>query len=357
MWHVSYHPSPEGEFDIPGISDDNVWVGLGFVRYNKPGKNNTVVLEFWANVHPDSDIADWKLIKKIEDRPGNGWGDDGDDCGGDKDQVITWSGPKNRFKTNANSGTVKAKMLSLREIDPSGGVTPQPDPDPGPGPVPVPNPQPEPIPPPTTGTVAVDWIIRYNLGVFEQNSCGSGIAVPGLNKFYEVADNGSSSNLHRDRYRVCMVANSSASKLIGRIPKRIVANLSKTGAPPTGDITCVLRKGSDDSVAVTFTWTGGPNLDAPTVLTTTKTAYTFENLTSTYVWGQGDRVCIEYSGNTTDTTNDINVFRNTDNPFDGTATCAVKFEAGGPPPTGYTAADTSRDYAWEMWDGENVPTP
>jgi hypothetical protein len=151
-----------------------------------------------------------------------------------------------------------------------------------------------------------------------------------------------------------MVANGSASAFIGKTAKRVVVKLSKTGSPPAGAITVVLRKGSDDTVAVTFTYTGGPSLDA-SALTTTKTAYTFENLTSTYVWSNGDRICVEYSSNTTDTANDINVFRDTTNPYDGTSSCAVKFDTfstGSPPPDGYSAADTSRDYAWEIWEGD-----
>ena len=354
MWHVSYHPSPEGDFDIPGMSGSG-WVGLGLVRYNKKVSDDPtedqVVLECWANVHPDSDIKDWKLIKKIVDKKGNGWGNDGDECGGDKDQVITWSGPKNRFKTNASSGTVKAKMLSMREIDPLGTV------DPGGGGGGTPGPgggvPPEPPSPPTTGTISRDWVFKYNLITFPEDACSSGNDVGTLLPFYDVTDNGSSSNLHRDRYRCCMVANGSASKFIGRKPRRVKMWLSSTGAPPDGEISAVLRKNNTDDVAITFALTAidgtptSPPLNA-LMLDATKRQYTFENLTSDYVWQLGDRLCVEYSGNTEDTENDINVFRNTDNPYDGTSSCAVKFDQGGPPPTSYSAADVTRDYAWQI---------
>lgn len=353
MWHVSYHDSPEGSFDVSGL-DTNKWIGVGFIRYNKKVSDDPtedqVVLELWLNANPDSDIKNWKLIKKIIDKPGNGWGDDGDDCHGDKDQVLTWSGPKNRFKTNASSGTVQAKMLSLREIDPLGTVDPgggTGGPGPGGG-VPPESPQ-----PPTTGTIYRDWIMPYNIITFPEDACGVGDDVGTFVPFYSVTDDNTESNLHRDRTRACIIANGSASKLVGKKPRRVRMILSTTGVPPAGDVTCVMRKNNTDEVAVTFTLTAidgvltSPPLNV-TGMSSTKKQYTFENLTSDYVWQIGDRICVEYSGNTADTINELNVFRNESNPFDGTNTCAIRFDGGGPPPTSYTAPDTSRDYAWEI---------
>lgn len=349
MWHVSYHDSPEGEFDLTGVDNDNVWVGLGFCRYNKEidkdPENDQVVLEVWICTDPTSHIEKWTMVKSIVDKKGNGWGDDGDVCGGDKDQVITWSGPKNRFKTNATSGSVKAKMLSMREIAPfaAGGGDPG-----GGGGLPEPPP-----PPPTTGTLARDWTFKFNVISFPQGVCGVAPSTDNLTVFYDVDDNGSASNLHKERYRACMVANGTGSAFIGRKPRRVKVWLSATGILPAGEITCVLRKNNTDDSAVTYALSAvngvptSPPLDAVD-LTTTKTEYTFENLTNVYAWQFGDRLCIEYSGNEDDVTNEVNVFRNTDNPFGGTSSCAIKFDAGGPPPTGYTAPDTSRDYSWEI---------
>jgi|GEM_PF-6599469 len=339
MWHVSYHDSPGGDFDF-NVSSGN-WVGVGFCRYNVPGSSGQVAVEAWICEDPDNNLDKWVMIKKEVDKPGYGWGNDGDDCGGDKDQVITWSGPKNRFKTNASSGSVKAKMLSMREIDinATDGGGGGGDGDPG-G-----HPPGEPPPPPTAGTISRDWSIKYNIIAFGDDACGVGINADTTKEIYNVTDNGSSSNLHRDRYRCCMFANGSASILIGKMPKRVKIWLSKSGSPPAGGITVVLRKDNDDTVAVTYNYVGAANLDALD-LTTTKTQYVFENLTANYNIQNGDKICVEYSGNTVDTSNDINVFRSTLNPFDGQATCAIKFDTGGPPPTSYSAADTGRDYAW-----------
>src|ERR1043165_7519684 len=79
---------------------------------------DSVAMEMWFNTHPEEDIKDWFMIKKIIDHPGNKWGKGGDICGGAKDQVGTWSGSHNRLKTNATSGQIDFKNISFREITP-----------------------------------------------------------------------------------------------------------------------------------------------------------------------------------------------------------------------------------------------
>jgi hypothetical protein len=352
MWHVSYHDSPEGDFTDPlcdfKINGCGKYVGIGLVRYNKSVSDDKtedqVVLEGWFNPDPDNNPLDWHLLKKIIDKAGNGWGNDGGKCGGDKDQVGTWSNAQNRLKTNSSSGTLKFKGTSLREIDPLGSL---PGTGGGGG---LPTEQPN---PPTTGTVYREWIMPYNIITFADNACSSGTNTTVLTPFYDVIDDASQSNLHRDRYRACMIANGSGSKFIGKKPRRVKAWLSISGILPSGEVTCVLRKNNTDDVAITFDLVAidgvpaTPPLDA-SLMSTTKKQYTFEALTAAYTWQFGDRLCIEYSGNTSDVINELNVFRNIDNPFDGTLSCAIKFDQGGPPPTSYSAPDVSRDYAWEI---------
>lgn len=145
MWHVSYHSSPIGLFSHPKcnfrIRDAGKYVGLCFCRYNDPNDiNDAVVVEVWFNPDPDADLNDWSMLKRFVDHNGAGWGNDGDDCGGARDQAGTWSNVNNRLKTNASGGTVKIKNLTLREIDPS--KTFGEEPGPGPGPSPEPEPQP-----------------------------------------------------------------------------------------------------------------------------------------------------------------------------------------------------------------------
>jgi len=119
-YHVKYDNSPEGWMTAHEIDfkiDGHGWIGFGFCRYNSGPME--VTLEGWINPNPEQDIKNWKMLKKIKDFPGHGWGEECDKCGGAKDQVGTWSGPQNRLKTNSTDGTIDFKCLSLREIDPT----------------------------------------------------------------------------------------------------------------------------------------------------------------------------------------------------------------------------------------------
>ena len=133
MWHVSYHDAPLGMFTHPKanfkIEGSGRWIGLGFCRYNDPNNADTVIVEVWYNPDPDSNKNDWTMLKRFSDAHGVGWGNDGDDCNGFKDQPLTWSSAQNRFKTNASNGTVKFKQVSMREIDPTGDFGGGPDPN------------------------------------------------------------------------------------------------------------------------------------------------------------------------------------------------------------------------------------
>jgi hypothetical protein len=124
MWHVSYHDCPIDVFKHNSlnfkIDGRSKWTGLGFCRYNDPANlNNNVIVEAWANPDPEADLNNWIMVKRFVDHNGAGWGNDGDDCDGAKDQAGTWSNVQNRFKTNATNGSVDFKFVSLREIDPS----------------------------------------------------------------------------------------------------------------------------------------------------------------------------------------------------------------------------------------------
>jgi hypothetical protein len=120
MYHADYANSPEGWMKDDALNfkiDGHGWFGFGFCRYNTGPTE--VTLEGWANPNPEQDIKNWRMIKKIKDFKGHGWGDKCDTCHGDKDQVGTWSGPQNRLKTNATHGTIDFKCISFREIDPT----------------------------------------------------------------------------------------------------------------------------------------------------------------------------------------------------------------------------------------------
>lgn len=128
--HVEYTNSPEGtfthskaNFKIDGVGR---FVGLGACRYNKPKdggtspQDDTVILEAWFNPNPDNDPSDWTMIKRIEDKPGKHWTGSPGKCNGDSDQIGPWSNAQNRMKTNASSGSIQFKAVTLREINPFG---------------------------------------------------------------------------------------------------------------------------------------------------------------------------------------------------------------------------------------------
>lgn len=328
QWHVKY--VSRGKKDT-GLSHlHNKWVVLKYIIYiikSTDGQQQWVKIESWININNDG--VTFKKVNETVDK--GGWGNAAGECGADRgDEIMTWDNARILFRWDGPK--ILFKDLSVREIDPTklaGEVG-------------------EPPQPPTTGTISREWSFKNNIITFTQDECSLGQDTTNLVPFYDVDDNNSASNLHKERYRVGVVANGSRSTIIGRKPKRVIVKLSKTGSPPAGEITCVMRKGSDDTVAVTYAWTGG-TLNA-TALTTTKTEYTFENLTNNYAWQNGDRLLIEYSGNTVDVTNEVNVYRNTENPFDSIYTCAIKFDVGGIPPTAYSAPDLHRDYAWRIYD-------
>ena len=325
QWHVHYVTKAHQPTNLPHLF--NKWCTGKYIIYNIKSTDGTqkwVKIEAWLDVEGDG--IGLRKIGEIVDK--GGWGDAADECDAERgDEIITWD---NAHMTLRWNGPVfRFRRFSIREVDPTKTI--------GAG---------EPVLPPTTGTISRDWIIKQNIITFPIDACNLGQDTTDVKIFYDVASSGSASNLHKERYRVGVVANGSSSQVIGKIPKRVKVLLSKTGNPPSGDITCVLRKGNDDEVAVTFAHVGGA-LNA-TALTGSAVLHSFENLTSNYAWSNGDRINIEYSGNTVDITNEVNVFRNTDNPFDGAFTCAVKFDTGGIPPLAYSAPDISRDYAWEI---------
>jgi hypothetical protein len=81
--------------------------------------------------------------------------------------------------------------------------------------------------------------------------------------------------------------------LIGNSVKKVSVKLKKAGSP-TGTISVVVRKGTGDSVAITF-----GTIDAAT-LTTTDQTFTLESPTS-YTFATNDKVLVEWEGTGTNT--------------------------------------------------------
>ena len=69
-------------------------------------------MEIW--VDPNSD-NNWQKVYQFTDS--GGWGDAGEQCEGDPDQIITWGGPIATFRWD-NTKDVDIKNFSIREIQP-----------------------------------------------------------------------------------------------------------------------------------------------------------------------------------------------------------------------------------------------
>jgi len=108
-YHVNYKDHPSGEYTSSFATGPciNHWKGYGWVRYNKkdgrsPGKDS-VICEAWWNDHPDVDIKDWHMLKRVEDKGAGvtNWGIAAT-CDGDAYQVGTWSNIQFRFKSSSS---------------------------------------------------------------------------------------------------------------------------------------------------------------------------------------------------------------------------------------------------------------
>ena len=110
QWHAhivptEYHPSP-------AISTGK-FIGFKAIMYNMQQDGKTVVkLEIW--VDPNSDNRWMKAYQLIDS---GGWGDGGEVCGGNPDQIITWGGPLAIFRWD-EATDVDIKDFSVREIQP-----------------------------------------------------------------------------------------------------------------------------------------------------------------------------------------------------------------------------------------------
>ena len=73
---------------------------------------DAVKLENWVDINAN-DV--WTKIYGYTDS--GGLGEDGEECGGTPDQLISWGGPISTFRWDGTSN-VDVKNLSVREISP-----------------------------------------------------------------------------------------------------------------------------------------------------------------------------------------------------------------------------------------------
>jgi hypothetical protein len=111
QWFVSYVFSP---YKQSMGSMQGKWIGFKTAMYNVEKDGHIAVkLEIWLDKSND---GNWeKVYDYIDD---GGWGNDGGECGGGPDQIISWGGPLATFRWD-NAFDVDIKDFSVREIQSS----------------------------------------------------------------------------------------------------------------------------------------------------------------------------------------------------------------------------------------------
>ena len=351
MYHVNYDTDPKtGTWSHPlvpdRVSDSNNWYGYGWVRYNrKDGAKGTghntddsVVCECWWNPDPEADPTNWVMLKRTEDK--GGWGDGGESCDGDEDQIGVWTNIQFRFKSSSSdfslhpiypetnegdnihsigdsdmsfqdcvdrgygykpdvprdvemkcvfkafdNGQYRFKNISLREIDPtkSFGDDSENPPDNQPGST-------------TTiqGTLKLQNDINQNRTSSACAGAGGG-GSGGSSKFYEVPVVEeralSDSTTFENRTRIVEHVSSSGSVVYGKIIKQIDIPLRKQGTPGASPTVHMKIWSSGGSVIY-----DSPTTFDPSTFTTSFVSKTFDFSGNTHVMVVGDRVGVEYTG-------------------------------------------------------------
>jgi hypothetical protein len=114
QWHVSYaFTDQKRAMD----SAEDKWVGFKGIMWNFVENGEThVKMEIWLDKNEDGK-QDGPWVKVDENIDSGGWGDSGEECGGEPDQIITWGGPIATFRWDGGSD-VDIKNFSVREIQP-----------------------------------------------------------------------------------------------------------------------------------------------------------------------------------------------------------------------------------------------
>lgn len=346
-----YHGGSKFRDPITGLFNDSRvtekvvgsgWKGFAAVIYNKQdgrsaGKDSAI-LEIWWNEDPVANIGNWFMVKRTEDK--GGWGTDGDSCDGDDDQVITWSnvqfryksgtpdfslhplkpefddGPvihsiggadmsfedsENRgygyradmpanvemkclFKFDSNNGICRLKNLSLREIDPNKSF----DENTGGG-----NPE---EPSGNTTNIQGSFKTQWDVNQLRVSPCAGsgGGGAGGSTQFYiipaDIDQNIGTATSHITRVSQQQIDNTSGMN--GQIIKQLDVPLKKSGSPAATPLVYAKIWSSGGTVIYT-----SPTTFDPSTFTTSYVTKQFDFSTNTHVFVTGDRVGIEYEGN------------------------------------------------------------
>jgi hypothetical protein len=114
QWHVSYvfRPTTTATTDI-----EDRWVGFKTMMWNTIQSGGRFMqMELWLDRNLDGlQNGPWERVYQTSDT--GGFGDEGGECGGAPDQIITWGGPIATFRWDGATD-VHIKWFSVREIQP-----------------------------------------------------------------------------------------------------------------------------------------------------------------------------------------------------------------------------------------------
>ena len=112
QWHSGGYVFSENQKSMGPLNGK--WVGFKTIMYNiQEGGKTAVKLEMWLDKDNNN-----KWVKVNERVDNGGWGNNGGECGGEPDQIITWGGPIATFRWDSASD-VDIKNFSVREIQPN----------------------------------------------------------------------------------------------------------------------------------------------------------------------------------------------------------------------------------------------
>jgi hypothetical protein len=112
QWHSGGYVFSENQKSVGPLNGK--WVGFKTIMYNiQEGGKTAVKLEIWLDKDNNN-----KWVKVNERVDSGGWGNNGGECGGEPDQIISWGGPIATFRWDSASD-VDIKNFSVREIQPN----------------------------------------------------------------------------------------------------------------------------------------------------------------------------------------------------------------------------------------------
>jgi hypothetical protein len=111
QWHAQITTT---EYQPSAAISIGKFIGFKVIIYNIKNKDDktAVKLELWVDSNNDNN---WQKIYQYIDS--GGWGNSGQACGGNPDQIITWGGPLAIFRWD-EATDVDIKDFSIREIQP-----------------------------------------------------------------------------------------------------------------------------------------------------------------------------------------------------------------------------------------------